>query len=260
MNNQQQPFFYPSGGEDGNGGVAQQQHQQQQQQQPLAVADDQQDDEFLFASGSLLALPDDYIGLDIPNNNNNIINNIHNNHNNGFVNNNNNNNNNNNQNDDDDDDDPPINMNMISTITQTGETILAREMAKLTMKEHEAILHDIHGVSNDEHIINETTDFVTTKLQELQIEIDKQLLGLTHTNNTNQQQQQQQQDNVSVGDESSSHNSRRSPTAAAPVGSAYTMATQISLEYVTNRSFRIMFLRSCYYDVPKTATKIHWTF
>ena len=86
------------------------------------------------------------------------------------------------------------------------------------------------------------------------IEIDKQLLGLTQIN-TNQQQQQ---DNISVGDESSSHNSnnsRRSPSAAA-VGSGYTMATQISLDYVTNRSFRIMFLRSCYYDIPKTATKI----
>jgi hypothetical protein len=116
------------------------------------------------------------------------------------------------------------------------------------MKEHESILHDIHGVSNDEST-KETTEFLETKLQELQVEIEKQLFSLNHHH---QQQQEEDGGNASISDGSSSNSSRNS---YAP-GHAYATAEQISLEYVTNKSFRIMFLRSCHYDTTRTATKI----
>jgi hypothetical protein len=121
---------------------------------------------------------------------------------------------------------PPVPA-VTSVIEGNGETILAREMAKLSMSERETILNDIHGVADDD--VKETPVLVSTKLSELEAMIRQ----LRHNSSGNSE----------FG-------------AGGRIGAAYTVAEAISPEYVQDSSFRLMFLRASHFDVEQAAKRL----
>jgi hypothetical protein len=109
-------------------------------------------------------------------------------------------------------------------LSGSGEILLAREMAKLSMTEREAIMNDIHGVAEDE--CQETPALIAEKLALLETKI--------------QQLNQERRNNDENG----------RGTAA------YYMAFAMSPEYVQDPTFRLMFLRAAHFDVDQAAKRI----
>jgi hypothetical protein len=104
-----------------------------------------------------------------------------------------------------------------SVITGSGETMLATEMAKLSVSEREEVMHDIHGVTEDE--VKETPALVAEKLSEL----DDKVKRIRTVNFPNQ------------------------------AVLAYSLAEALSPEYVQDSSLRLMFLRASNFNVDQAA-------
>jgi hypothetical protein len=104
-----------------------------------------------------------------------------------------------------------------SFVNGTGETMLAREMAKLSVAELETVLHDIHGVAEE---VKETPELVAEKLSEL---------------------------------ESSIASNRSSNPATV---SAYAIAETMNPHYVQDESFRLLFLRASHFDVDQACKRL----
>lgn len=98
-----------------------------------------------------------------------------------------------------------------------GETMLAREMAKLSVAEHETVLYDIHGVAEKE---KETPELVAEKLSELETKITEKL------------------------------------ALKSPSVSAYITAQIINPDYVRDSAFRLLFLRASHYDVDQACKRL----
>lgn len=93
--------------------------------------------------------------------------------------------------------------------SNSAEETLERELAALSLNEHEMILFDLHGISQ---VIEEDPLTIETKLQELEEAVEN-----------------------------------------IPSKDAYNLALQRNKEYVTNKDFRLLFLRSQRFNVPLAA-------
>jgi hypothetical protein len=102
-------------------------------------------------------------------------------------------------------------------VNGNGETILAREMARLSFSELETVLHDIHGVAEK---VKETPQLLAKKLSEL----DAKIAIIRNSNST------------SV--------------------SAYMIAETMNSDYVKDNSFRLLFLRACHFDVDQACKRL----
>ncbi|KAL3924666.1 MAG: hypothetical protein SGILL_000903 [Bacillariaceae sp.] len=118
-------------------------------------------------------------------------------------------------------------------LSGSGETILAREIAKLSTSEREAIMHDIHGVTDEEHF-KETPALIAEKLTQLESKI-QQLMQHQMRHNTNS--------NDAAADRPGN------------IGTAYSLALAMNPEYVQDASFRLMFLRASHFDVAQAAKR-----
>ncbi|KAG7368545.1 hypothetical protein IV203_031288 [Nitzschia inconspicua] len=102
-----------------------------------------------------------------------------------------------------------------------GETVLARELAKLSVSEREEVLHDIHGVT--ENVVLETPELISEKLSKMDEKIEQ----------------------TRAANRSSNQNG----------ASAYSIAKAMSSEYAQSSRLRLMFLRASHFDVEKAAQR-----
>ena len=141
------------------------------------------------------------------------------------------------------------NINPAMIMDGSGETMLAREMAKLTVNEREKVTQDIHGVSDD--AVVETDDLIQQKLEE----IDRRLMelgGTTPTSSNMVTVASATSPSASMGNNSNTDRNKDQDVNM----SAYNLAMSIDARYVTNAKLRIMFLRSCDFDVDKAAKRM----
>lgn len=105
------------------------------------------------------------------------------------------------------------------------DALVAKQMAELSMKDREKVYFDIHGVADE---IPETPEFIDNKLQEFDYEF-KQLISPSSSSNPDWVK-------------------------------AYELAYSLSPDYVSNRAFRLSFLRADLFDPAQAAQRFarHW--
>ena len=115
--------------------------------------------------------------------------------------------------------------------TSNAMELLSKDMQRLSVAEREKIFYEVNGLaSSSSHplIAEETTEFLERKLDDLDMELDSML-----------------QDHH-----------RRSQLQPNSVAEAYEQALTISPQYVKDRKFRLMFLRSEDYNPNLAARRI----
>jgi hypothetical protein len=144
-----------------------------------------------------------------------------------------------------------LNLNPTAMIDGTGETMLALEMAKLSVNEREKVTQDIHGVNDD--VVHETPDLIRQKLAQL----DSRLTELGGTTPPSTASLLLSSTVTSVSSPVSSPNNNSNNRNDQNVNmSAYNLAMSLNARYVTDEKFRLIFLRSCDFDVDRAAKRM----
>ena len=110
--------------------------------------------------------------------------------------------------------DPVLSEDPTAKLDSIGQ-LMAAELTRMSLKERESALHDLHGVGD---LVDESPELITLSLERLEIVLQS---ARQHLN-----------------------------------AAAYSMAEQASPQYVKSNKFRLMFLRSCRFDIALTAEKI----
>jgi hypothetical protein len=122
-------------------------------------------------------------------------------------------------------------------VDNTIDKILAMELNQLSLEEREDINHEIHGVHT--LAVPETPEFVTQKLEEME---DHLLKGGMNQPTSSPMVTQQP-----------THQPHHRPIAFDNV---YEEALLLGSQYIHDRTFRIMFLRSELFDASKAASRL----
>lgn len=108
------------------------------------------------------------------------------------------------------------------------EALLAQELTAMNLTEREHAYEELHGV---DQVRGETPEFITQKLQELEVAIHALIL-----------------------DQNGS--SSRGGGNASSQAAAYVRALQVGASYVKSAKFRLMFLRADYFDPVEAARRL----